>query len=207
MFSVRNPSHRRRGKGFMRLASQQGNYMSSIPGPLYMMSVDLCVQYDKLTSEPAGGQELQRNSSGIRRQSSSIRRPSFGRPSAERSPSRDGLTRADSGQGRLASAESGQGRGASPSPQPQEQDLQAAWELEVWKNAEEVVSEFCARVVCCAVLGCTSPVLGCCAGLCCAVLKTALCWSAVLLCAVLECNSPVLECCAVLRCISPVLGC
>ena len=35
-------------------------------------------------------------------------------------------------------AESGQARGASPQPQPQEQDLQAAWELEVWKNAEEV---------------------------------------------------------------------
>lgn len=40
----------------------------------------------------------------------------------------------------MGSAESGQGRGGSPSPlpQPQEQDLQAAWELEVWKNAEEV---------------------------------------------------------------------
>ena len=38
----------------------------------------------------------------------------------------------------MASAEAGQGLGGSPLPQPQEQDLQAAWELEVWKNAEEV---------------------------------------------------------------------
>lgn len=87
-----------------------------------------------------GAPDLQRNSSGIRRQSSSLRRPSFGRQNSDRSPSGDGLARADSGQGRLASPELGQGRGGSPSllPQPQEQDLQAAWELEVWKNAEEV---------------------------------------------------------------------
>ena len=88
----------------------------------------------------AGAADLQRNSSGIRRQSSSLRRPSFSRQASDRSPSRDGLTRADSGQGRMASPELGQVRGGSPSslPQPQEQDLQAAWELEVWKNAEEV---------------------------------------------------------------------
>lgn len=92
-----------------------------------------------------GGSDLQRNSSGVRRQSSGLRRPSFSRQSSERSPTRDGLTRSESGQGRLTRAESGQGRGGSPSslslgplPQPQEQDLQAAWELEVWKNAEEV---------------------------------------------------------------------
>ncbi|DBA79724.1 TPA: hypothetical protein ACH3X1_008393 [Trebouxia sp. C0004] len=83
---------------------------------------------------PAGGSELQRNSLGLqrrssnlRRDSSSIRRPSFNRAASDNSPTRD-----------LARAESGQGRGASPLPQPQEQDLQAAWELEVWKNAEEV---------------------------------------------------------------------
>ena len=82
----------------------------------------------------SGGSELQRNSSGLqrrssnlRRDSSSIRRPSFNRAASDNSPTRD-----------FARAESGQGRGASPLPQPQEQDLQAAWELEVWKNAEEV---------------------------------------------------------------------
>ena len=80
----------------------------------------------------SGGSELQRNSSGLqrrssglRRDSSSIRRPSFNRAASDNSPTRD-----------FARAESGQGRGTSP--QPQEQDLQAAWELEVWKNAEEV---------------------------------------------------------------------
>lgn len=82
----------------------------------------------------SGGSELQRNSSGLqrrssglRRDSSSIRRPSFNRAASDNSPTRD-----------FARSESGQGRGASPLPQPQEQDLQAAWELEVWKNAEEV---------------------------------------------------------------------
>lgn len=82
----------------------------------------------------SGGSELQRNSSGLqrrssglRRDSSSIRRPSFNRATSDNSPTRD-----------FARSESGQGRGASPLPQPQEQDLQAAWELEVWKNAEEV---------------------------------------------------------------------
>ena len=82
----------------------------------------------------SGGSDLQRNSSGLqrrssnlRRDSSSIRRPSFNRAASDNSPTRD-----------FARAESGQGRGASPLPQPQEQDLQAAWELEVWKNAEEV---------------------------------------------------------------------
>ncbi len=82
----------------------------------------------------AGGSELQRNSSGLqrrnsnlRRDSSNIRRPSFNRAASDNSPTRD-----------FARSESGQGRGASPLPQPQEQDLQAAWELEVWKNAEEV---------------------------------------------------------------------
>ena len=80
----------------------------------------------------SGGSDLQRNSSGLqrrssnlRRDSSSIRRPSFNRAASDNLPTRD-----------FARAESGQGRGASPLPQ--EQDLQAAWELEVWKNAEEV---------------------------------------------------------------------
>lgn len=67
---------------------------------------------------------LQRNSSNLRRHSSSFRRPSFNQAAADKSPS--------------PTREAGQGREAQPLPQPQEQDLQAAWELEVWKNAEEV---------------------------------------------------------------------
>ena len=105
----------------------------------------------------SGGSELQRNSSGLqrrssglRRDSSSIRRPSFNRAASDNSPTRD-FARSESGQGRGASprppapAQAGQGAGGrggweepAPLPQPQEQDLQAAWELEVWKNAEEV---------------------------------------------------------------------
>lgn len=78
---------------------------------------------------PSGGPDLQRNSSGLRRQSSQLRRPSFSRSNSDNSPSR--------AEGRADAA--GLNR-PSPQPQgqPQEQDLQAAWELEVWKNAEEV---------------------------------------------------------------------
>lgn len=92
---------------------------------------------------------LQRNSSGVWRNSSSIRRPSFNRAASENSPTRD-----------MARAESGQARGASPQPQPQEQDLQAAWELEVWKNAEEVyIMMTCLNAGICL---CLFDTLGCC---------------------------------------------